>query len=205
MIYLFQVSSKRVNEQENGNASLSNMVNQPLHSSEKQGEGDIASDEESQQDSKKGRSKLERWTSHKERGYSATDNVQSSSPRAKEVYGTTDDIVPTDELPRTEGNDVSDSDPRGADGGQTADRSGDDRDRHLDTVEKLKRRSERFKLPMPGEKDVALSKRPENDTQATQNEAPADSEVKPERPARKRRWTSSCWEDNNIYSFGENQ
>jgi len=189
MIYLFQVSSKGVNEQENNNASLSNMVNKPPHSSEKQGEGDLASDYESQHDSKRGRSKLEQWTSHKD--YIATDNVQSSSPKAKEVEGTTDDIVTTDELPRTEGNDVSDSDPRGADGGQTADRSGDDRDRHLDTVEKLKRRSERFKLPMPGEKDVALSKRSENDAQSTQNEAPADTEVKPERPARKRRWTSS--------------
>jgi len=191
MIYLFQVSSRGVNEQENNNASLSNMVNQPPHSSEKQGGVDLASDDESQHDSKRGRSKLERWTSHKERDYSATANVQSSPSKAKEVEGTTEDIVPIDELPRTEGNDVSELDPRGADGGQTADRSGDDRDRHLDTVEKLKRRSERFKLPLPGEKDVALSKRSENDTQSTQNEAPADSEVKPERPARKRRWTSS--------------
>lgn len=126
---------------------------------------------------------MERWTSHKERDFIATENV--------EVDGITNDIIPIDGLPRIEGNDASDSDLRGADGGQTADKSGDDKDRHLDTVEKLKRRSERFKLPMPGEKDLVLSKIPENDTQLMQQEAPADNEVKPERPARKRRWTST--------------
>lgn len=167
------------------------MVNQLPHSSEKQGEGDLASDDERQHESRRGRSKLERWTSHLERDFNATDNVQSSSSRAKMGEDSINDIVPTDDLQKTEGNNTSDADPKGVDGGMCADKSGDDKDRHWDTVEKLKRRSERFKLPMPGEKDVTLSKRPENDAQLTQNETTTDTEVKPERPARKRRWTSS--------------
>lgn len=167
------------------------MVSQLPRSSEKQGEGGLASDDERQYEGKRGRSKLERWTNHLERDLGATDNVQSSSYRANDGEDTINDVVPTDYLLKTEGNDTSDADDKGADEGLTADKSGDDRDRHLDTVEKLKRRSERFKLPMPGEKDVTLSKRPENDAQLTQNETTTDTEVKPERPARKRRWTSS--------------
>jgi hypothetical protein len=68
----------------------------------------------------------------------------------------------------------------------------EERDHHLDTVERLKRRSERFKLPMPGEKEVPQSKKVDTEVQPPQNEsAAADMEVKPERPARKRRWTGS--------------
>lgn len=64
-------------------------------------------------------------------------------------------------------------------------------DRHLDTVEKLKKRSERFKLPMPKEKDAVAIKKMESEAlPSAKNETPADSEVKPERPARKRRWIS---------------
>ncbi|XP_020244506.1 FIP1[V]-like protein isoform X1 [Asparagus officinalis] len=174
-----QGSSKGKNDQESNNSR----VNQMPRSSEKHGGGDLASDDESQRDSKRGRSKLERWTSHKERDYSSRDNLHSSSSRAKDVESVSNDLAPIDELQITEGNN---------DGDQTADKSGDDRDRHLDTVEKLKRRSERFKLPMPGEKDVASSKRSENNASLiTQNEVPAYTEAKPERPARKRRWTSS--------------
>ncbi|ONK76080.1 uncharacterized protein A4U43_C03F23670 [Asparagus officinalis] len=131
--------------------------------------GGLASDDESQHESKRGRSKIERWASPKERDYSATNNVQlSSSSITKEVEKVTaSDIVPIDELPISEGND---------------DKSGEDLDQHLDTVEKLKRQSERFKLPMLGDKDVASlrGERPKNDTQ-----------LKPERPPRKRKWTSS--------------
>ena len=66
-------------------------------------------------------------------------------------------------------------------------------DRHLDTVEKLKKRSERFKLPMPTEKaNKAGVKKIECETLPSEKiEGPADSEVKAERPSRKRRWTSS--------------
>lgn len=63
----------------------------------------------------------------------------------------------------------------------------------MDTVEKLKKRSERFKLPMPTEKDNnAGVKKMESETlPSAKTEGPADSEVKAERPPRKRRWTSS--------------
>ncbi|KAL3566886.1 hypothetical protein D5086_032301 [Populus alba] len=65
-------------------------------------------------------------------------------------------------------------------------------DRHLDTVEKLKKRSERFKLPMPGEKDAPAIKKTENEAlPSVKPETPADSEIKPERPPRKRRWISN--------------
>lgn len=79
----------------------------------------------------------------------------------------------------------------------TGDQQGNDTDkpkeeRHLDTVEKLKKRSERFKLPMPGEKDVVAIKKVESEAPpSAKTETPAVAEVKPERPARKRRWTSN--------------
>lgn len=65
-------------------------------------------------------------------------------------------------------------------------------DRHLDTVEKLKKRSERFRLPMPSEKEAATIKKLESEVLPTTNsETPVESEIKPERPARKRRWISN--------------
>ncbi|KAL2482778.1 FIP1[V]-like protein [Forsythia ovata] len=65
-------------------------------------------------------------------------------------------------------------------------------DRHLDTVAKLKKRSERFKLPMPSEKDAMVIKKIESEPLPSgQTETRTDSEIKPERPARKRRWTGN--------------
>lgn len=65
-------------------------------------------------------------------------------------------------------------------------------DKHMDTVEKLKKRSERFKLPMPSEKEGLVIKKMENEAlPSSKSDAPADSEIKPERPARKRRWIGS--------------
>lgn len=65
-------------------------------------------------------------------------------------------------------------------------------DRHLDTVAKLKKRTERFKLPMPSEKEaVAVKKVGSEALPSAPSETPADSEVKQERPARKRRWVSN--------------
>jgi hypothetical protein len=62
----------------------------------------------------------------------------------------------------------------------------------LDTVEKLKKRSERFKLPMPSEKDAFSVKKMESEAvPSVKPETPADSEIKPERPPRKRRWISN--------------
>jgi hypothetical protein len=57
--------------------------------------------------------------------------------------------------------------------------------RHLDTVERLKRRSERFKLPMPGEKETAPTRQADNEITT------GETKVKPERPPRKRRWTGN--------------
>lgn len=65
-------------------------------------------------------------------------------------------------------------------------------DRHLDTVAKLKKRSERFKLPMPSEKEAVAIKKMENETlPQVQTESRTDSVIKQERPARKRRWTGN--------------
>ncbi|KAL8235009.1 hypothetical protein R6Q59_021109 [Mikania micrantha] len=148
-------------------------------SSKKHKEKEIASSEDEQ--SKKGRSKLERWTSHKEVDYSfdmkepdvnykddppstlqeqpikPRENLEKSKPSVEEK---TEDTKPLE-------------------------------DKHLDTVEKLKKRSERFKLPMPSEKEALAIKKIENEPlPSAPPEARPESDVKPERPARKRRWTS---------------
>ncbi|KAJ6813628.1 FIP1[V]-like protein isoform X2 [Iris pallida] len=186
-----KVKSKGTIEQESENPSVSKKSRQLAHSSERHGEN-IASDDENQEESRKGRSKLERWTSHKERDFSATAMLPSLSSKVVEVESTDNAVVATDVLPKIEGNIASDPDPKSADEGEITENLGDDQDRHLDTVEKLKKRSERFKLPMPGEKDTIVGKKPENEVQLIQQtESVADTEVKPERPARKRRWTGS--------------
>lgn len=153
-----------------------------------------ASDDESE-DSRRGRSKLERWTSHKERDYTTVDaNIQPSSIIIREVVDSREEV---DEP-------LLVSDPAKADSPETnADdplhKAGEDADRHLDTVAKLKMRSERFKLPMPGEKEKDLpggNRKADSESPACiQNEAAssalADADVKLERPARKRKWTGS--------------
>ncbi|OVA10314.1 Pre-mRNA polyadenylation factor Fip1 [Macleaya cordata] len=69
-----------------------------------------------------------------------------------------------------------------------SDRIGEDRS-HLDTVAKLRKRSERFKLPMPSEKDASGNRKMDNEVVTAQSETAADAaEIKPERPARKRKW-----------------
>ncbi|RRT71034.1 hypothetical protein B296_00035936 [Ensete ventricosum] len=159
----------------------------------KQGEDDPVSDDENQ-GNRRGRSKLERWTSHKERDYDAINNSQtlSASSRGKKIEGNVVDVAKADELVKTElTNNAGELDVKGADGGQVSVKMVDDQDRHLDTVAKLKRRSERFKLPMPREKEITSNKKMENEVQLSNNEVGLNSEVKPERPARKRRWTGS--------------
>lgn len=64
----------------------------------------------------------------------------------------------------------------------------------MDIVEQLKKRSERFKLPMPGEKEATTIKKTTEHHELlppSQSENRADSEIKAEPPARKRRWTSN--------------
>ncbi|TXG60776.1 hypothetical protein EZV62_012139 [Acer yangbiense] len=177
----------------------------PLHRNSSRKQKEEASSDDEQQDSKRGRSKLERWTSHKERDFSI-NSKSSASLKLKEIDKNNNNtgpleaskppeepataVEPIDEQqPSAEKKDVGDPEIKGADA--KAD------DRHLDTVEKLKKRSERFKLPMPSEKDVAAAiKKMENEPlpcAKSDTPAAADSEIKQERPARKRRWVNSIW------------
>lgn len=65
--------------------------------------------------------------------------------------------------------------------------------RHSETAEKLKQRSERFKLPMPNDKEAPMIKNMESEPllPSAQSGAQEDPEIKPERPPRKRRWISN--------------
>lgn len=159
------------------------------------------SSEDEQQDSKRGRSKLERWTSHTERDYSINSR-SSSSLKFKETDrtnngGSFEASRPPDEIsvktvevvdsqhPLAEEKDASDLESKDVDTKPLE-------DRHLDTVEKLKKRSERFKLPMPSEKETLTVRKMENEAlPSAKSEAPTDSEIKQERPPRKRRWISN--------------
>ncbi|CAL5402115.1 unnamed protein product [Camellia sinensis] len=169
------------------------------HSSRKHRE-DASSDDE-RQDSRRGRSKLERWTSHKERDFNVNSKSSSSSKvkvidkfnnggpssLASKLPNESSKTVETveNQHPLGDQKDVGDPEIKNDDA-----KSLDDR--HLDTVERLKKRSERFKLPMPSEKEAMVIKKMENEPlPSTQSEARADSEIKPERPARKRRWISN--------------
>lgn len=159
-----------------------------------------ASSEDEQHDSKRGRSKLERWTSHTERDYSINSR-SSSSLKLKEIDrknngASFEASKPPDESakmveaadsqqPLAEEKDASDLESKDVDTKPLE-------DRHLDTVEKLKKRSERFKLPMPSEKEALTIKKMESEVlPSSKSEAPADAEIKPERPPRKRRWISN--------------
>nr|CAB3493415.1 unnamed protein product [Digitaria exilis] len=188
-----KVETKEANEQENSRghaaASKKSQNPQPDNSLVNQVE-DAISDDENNEDSRRGRSKLERWTSHKEIEYS---NIDDDGTQAFPIIKADVEAPTADELGKSEVSAaVGNSDTKSSvDTGQTSDKMAEERDRHLDTVERLKRRSERFKLPMPGEKDAPQSKKVDTEVQLPQNEsAAAEMEVKPERPARKRRWTS---------------
>lgn len=143
-----------------------------------------ASSEDEQQESKKGRSKLERWTSHKDRDFNLAIKAPSASLDLK------DNGLPT-KLPEETSKPeeiIEDSNPLVEEKIEDAKPA---EDKHLDTVEKLKKRSERFKLPMPSEKESFTIRKIENEPlPPAQPETQPESEVKPERPARKRRWTS---------------
>ncbi|KAM6553116.1 hypothetical protein CsatB_013878 [Cannabis sativa] len=178
---------------EQGFGEHKNLVQHPL--SRKQREG--ASDDE-QHDSRRGRSKLERWTSHKERDFSIKS--KSSTLKFKEMdknnirslEGTKhsdEPFKPAETLdiqhPSAEEKDAADPEAKDGDTKPLD-------DRHLDTVEKLKKRSERFKLPMPSEKEAITIKKVESEVlPSVKSVTLEESEIKPERPARKRRWISS--------------
>ncbi|GMH20593.1 hypothetical protein Nepgr_022434 [Nepenthes gracilis] len=178
---------------EPGNAEHENSMQHRLAREQRE---DASSDDE-QQVSKRGRSKLERWTSQKERNSDiktksssllkvkeADKNNPGFSAKVSEEYTRKIEAVDNNQS-GPEGKDVEGQESKDADLKPTE-------DRHLDTVAKLKKRSERFKLPMPSEKDaVAIKKMESEPLPSSQSEAPASSEVKQERPARKRRWISS--------------
>ncbi|XP_012441959.1 FIP1[V]-like protein [Gossypium raimondii] len=183
---------------ETGLRSVEKNENPVHYNSSKKHRDDPSSDDE-QQESKRGRSKLERWTSHKERDYSINSKSSASSKfkeiekidnvDAAESNKTLDEPGKLVE-PAENHHPLSDNKTAGAPETKETDTRPLD-DRHLDTVEKLKKRSERFKLPMPKEKDAMAIKKMESEAlPSAKNETPADSEVKPERPARKRRWIS---------------
>ncbi|PPD75564.1 hypothetical protein GOBAR_DD27514 [Gossypium barbadense] len=158
-----------------------------------------ASSEDELRESKRGRSKLERWTSHTERDYSI-NSKSSASLKFKETEkinnvvssesnkfpdGPGKSVEPVEHFPPS-------SDNKGV--GEPEIKEADTRpseDQHLDTVEKLKKRSERFKLPISREKDTLATKTENEALPLTENETPVDSEIKHERPARKRRWISN--------------
>ncbi|KAI4379334.1 hypothetical protein MLD38_005648 [Melastoma candidum] len=159
---------------------------------------EAGSSEDEQSDSRRGRSKLEQWTSHNERD---NDPRPSSSSRFKDTEKNVkhtaqeanklQDPAKASEaaeqlLLSTEGKDVVDVEKKDIPAKPL------DNAKHLDTVEKLKKRSERFKLPMPSEKEAQSVKKIENEPLPTsKTETVVDSEVKPERPARKRRWVNN--------------
>ncbi|XWS70382.1 hypothetical protein CRYUN_Cryun03dG0043300 [Craigia yunnanensis] len=172
----------------------------PVHYNSSRKHSEDASSDDEQQESKGGRSKLERWTSQKGRDYSI--NSKSSAPlKFKEIekinnVGSSE----SNKIPDEPGKAIEPaenhhpfSDNKGV--GELEIKDADTRpleDRHLDTVEKLKKRSERFKLPMPREKDALAIKKMESEAlPSAKNGTPAYSEIKHERPARKRRWISN--------------
>lgn len=158
----------------------------------------ISSDDE-QQDSYRGRSKLERWTSHTERDFSI--NKSSTSLKFKDIDkdnngGSSEVGKPMEESAKTvDGDNQQVLMAEARDSVDMESRDGDSKesgDRNLDTVERLKKRSERFKLPMPSEKEAQVIKKLESEPlPSTKTENPVESEVKQERPARKRRWISN--------------
>lgn len=158
-----------------------------------------ASTDEEQADSRRGRSKLERWTSHKERDFGVTP--APSLPSKKRDRDTHNSSGATPAPPEDPPGKIEDKpQPPPVDNkGSNPEMNNDNtkaaavEDKHLDTVAKLKKRSERFKLPMPIDKDAVAVKKVESEPPppSSQPEARPDSEIKSERPARKRRWTGN--------------
>ncbi|WZZ90022.1 hypothetical protein YC2023_118601 [Brassica napus] len=192
--------SKGKNEARNHRSEIPQQTNATKRHKEDASSGDEL------QDSKRGRTKMERWASHKERDDVVTVTASSTSSKLQEKEKGTNGRVlePVHDKNRDLTEEKSSHDLA-----ETKDRSekGPPGDRHLDTVEKLKKRSERFKLPMPTEKDTTVVKKMESETlPSAKIEGPVDSEVKAERPARKRRFVhilSASRESEDIYKVLE--
>ncbi|KAG6673474.1 hypothetical protein I3842_16G114100 [Carya illinoinensis] len=194
--------SGRINETGlKGSSDQGNADHQiPVHRRVSRKHREDASSEDEQHDSKRGRSKLERWTSHTERDYSINGR-SSSSLKFKEIDrnnngASIEASKPPDEFTKTveavdnrhplmDEKDVSDLESKDVETKPLE-------ERHLDTVEKLKKRSERFKLPMPREKESSTTKKMESEALPSSKSEPSeDLEIKQERPPRKRRWISN--------------
>ncbi|OIV98501.1 hypothetical protein TanjilG_18785 [Lupinus angustifolius] len=168
----------------------------PTSEKDLKGSSEEDNSDDEQQDTQRGRSKVERWTSRKERDFSIGSKPSSSkfkgidkdnNIKPSEAGKPVDDPakrvdVDNQHLLLAEGRDTVDMD------GKNADIKGSG-DQQLDTVQRLKKRSERFKLPMPSEKEtLAIKKLDDVPLPSVKSEIPVDSEVKHERPPRKRRW-----------------
>ncbi|KAI3446771.1 hypothetical protein Pfo_003436 [Paulownia fortunei] len=177
-------------------ASVENDIHVDRQSSRKHGEE--ASSDDEQNGSRRGRSKLERWTSHKERDFSITSMSSSSLKKSKDLdtYNSSRaslvSRLPDKPSKNVEGKPQPSVDDKEIVGERNNANAKVMEDKHLDTVEKLKKRSERFKLPMPSEKEAMAIKKMESEhLPSNQTENRPDSEIKSERPARKRRWTGN--------------
>ncbi|GER35833.1 homolog of yeast FIP1 [Striga asiatica] len=150
---------------------------------------EASSDDEHRTNSKRGRSKFERWTSHQEKDFTTTSISSPSSFKNTNK----DSDTPNSTLASLAKNmEYNKSEAFAHDKDANAKPVIDD-NRHMDTVEKLKKRSERFKLPMSGGKESVAVKKVERESlpSSAQTEIQLDLEIKPERPARKRRWTGN--------------
>ncbi|KAG9147580.1 hypothetical protein Leryth_007375 [Lithospermum erythrorhizon] len=181
---------------EHEHGSSENLVHGNHHSSSAKLNEEVPSDDEHHH-SRRGRSKLERWESHKERDFSSntksSSSLQIKEPEAQISSGLSlGTKVPNEHPKPVEDKQLASIKDKGSLETNNSDGKSVD-NKHLDTVEKLKKRSERFKLPMPGEKEITATKKVENEPPPppSQPEIHPDIEIKPERPARKRRWTNN--------------
>ena len=143
---------------------------------------------------------MERWTKHKERDYSINSKSSASSKfkeieKINNVGSSESNKIPDEPSKSVEPpeNHHALSNHKGV--GEPEIKDADTRpseDQHLDTVEKLKKQSERFNLPMPKRKDVLAIKKMESKAlPLAKNETPANSKIKQKRPSRKRRWINN--------------
>ncbi|KAM7267337.1 hypothetical protein ACFE04_009503 [Oxalis oulophora] len=162
----------------------------PRNASRKQKEEGSSDDE--QRDSRRGRSKFERWMSHKERDFSI-NSKSSTSLNIKEIDKNKNSAsseagkVIEEPMNLTEGVDIMN--------GLRIEKNDSEtmplpEEKPLDdTVEKLKKRSERFKLPISSDNNASSAI---NEAfPPVKSEGPANADTKSERPPRKRRWVAN--------------
>ncbi|KAL6534857.1 hypothetical protein OROGR_013532 [Orobanche gracilis] len=184
-------SSARANS--GGKTRQTNFENDVLanrRSSRKHGE-EASSDDEHPSDSRRGCSKMERWTSsHQERDSNITSisSPSFSLKKGKDFAETHNSSVAS--LPSKKVEPSVDDKDASSETNNACAKAVDVK--HMDTVERLKKRSERFKLPMPSGKEALAIKKIESEPlPSVQTENCLDLEIKPERPLRKRRWTGT--------------